>query len=386
MIVQRTGSQEPKLIIGAAALCVLAFVVFQKISVYLARRRFKKEHGCQPIKTKYPFKDPVLGLDVMFENIRNGKNKKFLEGIYKRNLKYGPTFQGNLTGTPIILTIDPENIKTVLSLRFKDYSLGNRRPMQTLFGLGIFTTDGERWANSRHMIRPNFARDQVADLTAFERHDQDMFKLIPRDGSTVDLQDLFFRLTIDSATEFLFGESVNCLKNNDAEFAGAFNYAQHEMALSFRLGFFSRFRRNKQAQESTRICHEFVDKFVDDAVRYRETHDLEKQPKEDKYVFLHELAKFTGDKRRLRDELLNVLLAGRDTTASLLSNMFFELAKRPDIFAKLRAEVEELNGRVPTYEQLRNMKYVKWCMNECEYLPYTFFYLASAPLLHVLHI
>jgi cytochrome P450 len=102
-------------------------------------------------------------------------------------------------------------------------------------------------------------------------------------------------------------------------------------------------------------------------VQYREKRDAGVSEKDEKYVFLYELAKETKDKRRLRDELLNVLLAGRDTTASLLSNMWFMLAKHPEIFAKLRQEVEEtLQGATPTYEQLRNLKYLKWCMNECK--------------------
>ena len=61
------------------------------------------------------------------------------------------------------------------------------------------------------MLRPNFARSQVADLDAFETHIAHLIDAIPRDGSTVDLQDLFFSLTMDSATEFLFGKSTNTL-------------------------------------------------------------------------------------------------------------------------------------------------------------------------------
>jgi len=161
--------------------------------------------------------------------------------------------------------------------------------------------------------------------------------------------------------------------SEDACFATAFGIAQHDAVIRTRLGFLSGFRNDRKSNEAIRICHKYVDKFADDAVRYRESHDLEKDAPGEKYVFLHELAKSTGNKRRLRDELLNVLLAGRDTTASLLSNMFFEIAKRPDIWAKLKAEVGKLNGQIPTYEQLRNLKYLKWCMNECKSctLPFT---------------
>ncbi len=61
------------------------------------------------------------------------------------------------------------------------------------------------------MIRPNFTRAQVADLETFETHVGHLIDAIPRDGTTVDLQELFFSLTMDSATEFLFGKSTNTL-------------------------------------------------------------------------------------------------------------------------------------------------------------------------------
>lgn len=62
------------------------------------------------------------------------------------------------------------------------------------------------------MMRPQFARDQVSDLDLEERHVQNMMQALTvnSDGWTdeIDIQVLFFRLTLDSATEFLFGESV----------------------------------------------------------------------------------------------------------------------------------------------------------------------------------
>lgn len=85
----------------------------------------------------------------------------------------------------------------------------------------------------------------------------------------------------------------------------------------------------------------------------------------ERYVFLHELIKQTQDPKVLRSELLGMLLAGRDTTASLLSNTWFTLARRPDIWANLRAEVDELHGERPDYAQIKNMRYLRWVMNEC---------------------
>jgi len=85
-----------------------------------------------------------------------------------------------------------------------------------------------------------------------------------------------------------------------------------------------------------------------------------------KYVFLHELVKATQDPIALRSELLNVLLAGRDTTAGLLSLTWWVLARRPDIWAKLLAEINEKcpKGQRPTYASIKDMKYLKYVLNE----------------------
>jgi cytochrome P450 len=356
----------------------LAYVLFTRITLYLNRRAFKKQNGCQECPHVF-HKDPLLGIDVLRINMRNSKTHTVLESIQNRFKDLGTnTFHSRIVAMPIIQTTEPENVKTILSLKFKDYSFGAReKALAPLLGHGIFNADGERWANSRRLLRPNFARDQVGDLEAFERHFKLMLKHVPKDGSTVDLQELFFRLTIDSATEFLFNHSTNSLRtmgqdeddNEDVIFAKAFNVAQTDVVERLRYDFLYKFTNQKKGKEAIDICKEYVDRWVDGAVRWRAEQDAEKatggQKEEERYVFIHELAKQTNDKAQIRDELMNVLLAGRDTTASLLSNMFFEIAKRPDIWQKLREEVAMLNGRLPTYEELKNFRYLKWCLNEC---------------------
>jgi cytochrome P450 len=222
------------------------------------------------------------------------------------------------------------------------------------------------------MVRPNFTRSQVADLDTFETHIKHLIQKLPRDGSTVDLQPLFFQLTFDSATEFLFGESVNILQSPEGsvqqQFASAFDFGQQELAVRSRLGPYVWLYRNKKFDEACDIVHTFVDRFVQQALEYRRMHDQDKHAgDEKKYIFSYELAKSTQDPKQLRDEILNILLAGRDTTASLLAHTWHTLARRPDVWEKLKAEVDELGGRAPDYETLRNMKYLKYVLNECKF-------------------
>ena len=357
-----------QLVVGSAIWLSLYYVYWQ-ITVGAKQRRMAKKHGCQPVK-KLTLWDPFLGLDLVRIQKKNRKNHRVLEAGLKRFDELGNTFKVKTMGRHITMTVEPENLKAILSLQFKDWSLGTLRKQSflPLLGHGIFTTDGAAWQNSRDMLRPNFVRAQVGDLQTFERHVENLIYAIPRDGSTVNLGELFFRLTIDSASEFLFGESTNCLAQgtyteSTSRFAEAFNRAQDYIGSNQRLGFFSQFFSSKQFREDCQHVHDFVDTYVERALASRKAHDPEKG--DNRYVFSQELATQTQDKQRIRSELLNVLLAGRDTTASLLSNVWFELAKRPDIWAKLQEEISQLNGERPTYAQIKELKYLRYFLNEC---------------------
>lgn len=363
----------------------LLAVVFFLIRGFLRRRAFARRHGCQPIAHSAT-KDPFLGLDILPETIRAFRQHKVLEESCNRFRRYGHTFTAKELLSRLIITEEPENIKTVLSLNFQDYSVGYRHGIfSPLLGTGIFDTDGEAWASSRALLRPNFTRDQVSDLTAFEDLIQDLFAFLPRDGKTVvDLQDLFFSYTIDSATEFLFGQSVGSLKKqkstptttteSELDFAHAFDYAQRAIIIRGTLGPLKSFYRDRKADKCNRICRAFAQRFVDEALQAVESPKQDTKPNEQvesqsrqKYIFSHQLAWRESDRTRILDEMMNILLAGRDTTASLLSNLFFMLAKHPSIWDKLRREVSAaLHGHKPTYEELRSLKYVQYCINECE--------------------
>jgi cytochrome P450 len=97
---------------------------------------------------------------------------------------------------------------------------------------GIFTTDGELWHSSRTLLRPQFIKDRVSDLHTFETHVQKLLPMLAgsHKGATVRADDLFYRFTLDAATDFLFGSSVNSLQNSQAEFADAFTEVQRVQA------------------------------------------------------------------------------------------------------------------------------------------------------------
>ena len=109
------------------------------------------------------------------------------------------------------------------------------------------------------------------------------------------------------------------------------------------------------------MINEFVTPYIEQALRLSPEELATKTKSEEGYTFLHALASFTRDRKVLRDQLVAVLLAGRDTTASTLSWTFYELARHPQVVKKLREEIIEHVGleRPPTYSDLKNMKYLQ---------------------------
>ena len=109
------------------------------------------------------------------------------------------------------------------------------------------------------------------------------------------------------------------------------------------------------------MINEFVTPYIEQALRLSPEELATKTKSEEGYTFLHALASFTRDRKVLRDQLVAVLLAGRDTTASTLSWTFYELARHPQVLKKLREEIIEHVGleRPPTYSDLKNMKYLQ---------------------------
>jgi cytochrome P450 len=222
------------------------------------------------------------------------------------------------------------------------------------------------------MIRPNFARTQVAELDTLEIHIQNLISQIPEDGSTVDLQTLFYNMTFDTATEFLVGKSVGCQlagKGTRGQLvAEAFNYAEKQMSTRLRLGRFAGLHRDAKFTRSCKLLHEVFDDLIGQA-RDEMRDAKENNMPDERYVFIKELLKLNTDLEQVRAEALNVLIAGRDTTAGLLSHIFHALARHPSVWAKLQAEVAQLKNQRPDYATLRgDMPYLKAILNEGTYL------------------
>ncbi|KAJ5569876.1 uncharacterized protein N7459_009306 [Penicillium hispanicum] len=219
--------------------------------------------------------------------------------------------------------MDPRNIEAVLSTQFSDFGLGLRPPtFDPLLGSGIFTQDGKHWRHSRELLRPQFMANRLNNFEQIRDAVDSLISCIPQDD-VVDLQPLFFRLTFETTLFLLFGRHLPSVKSEDiagreSEFADAFNLGQDYLAQRGRLGDLYWLLGGARFREACKACHGFVDRAVkkalDSSVKMKAT-DSNTEP----YVFIDALIKESRDPKVLRDQCLNILLAGRDTTACCLT-------------------------------------------------------------------
>ncbi|KAL7795782.1 cytochrome P450 [Trichoderma ceciliae] len=251
------------------------------------------------------------------------------------------------------------HIKAMLTTNFTQFGKGKRfhRTWEPFLGDSIFTTDGQLWHQSRNLIRPMFIKQKIRDLDILERWNDVLISKLPPSGQTVDICDLFYRMTLDAITDYLLGHSVESLDNPNSGFTKAFTQVQRTQMLLAILAPFRRFIPQGEYRRGIKILEDFIQPFIQ-ATLALTPEELEKISKSDKeFTFLHHIALFSRDPKVIRDQLMAVLLAGRDTTAATLSWTLYELSNYPEIWRKLRSQVLERVGpeAAPTYEDIKDL-------------------------------
>jgi hypothetical protein len=115
-----------QVVLGVGALFI-TYAIVQRLTTARRRQAVAREKGCLP-PPAYPQWDTVLGVDIFRENIRALKAHNFLDTAYKRFHRMGVnTYQMMALGRRFINTTEPENLKTIQAINFKQWGLGGRR-------------------------------------------------------------------------------------------------------------------------------------------------------------------------------------------------------------------------------------------------------------------
>jgi cytochrome P450 len=284
-------------------------------------------------------------------------------------------------GRPAFVTMEPKNVQYLLS-NLKEYGLSSARDHFHYFigRTGIFTADGEAWQQSRALVKPSFTKTQIADFELLEENIQELFvamdQLTDPEG-VVAMKPLFNDLTMDFASVLLFGRTAHALKQrregkSEEGLAYAFDRGMLHVTYSWILGTLHWFWRPAEFRRCRKTVHQYVDGFIAEALEKRQEGESEKERvlrEGGRYVFLNALTGISQDPEMLRAQVLSIMLAGRDTTAALVSWIMWVLSREKVIWERLQQEVKANLGtgaesRLPTWQELKDMKYLQAIIHE----------------------
>lgn len=312
------------------------------------------------------------------------------ESFHNWSNEYGYTFILNLYSERQVVTMEPGHIKALLATQFQDFEKGpiTIAAFGSLLGAGVFNSDGDMWKFHRNMSRPLFNKDRIADFDNFERHAVSTISQIKArlgEGFPIDFQDVVARFTFDSATEFLFGKDVESIAAGlpypaESPLANHPNFVNHPSNLFIRA-----FSRGLELiagrvqgggtwpllefwKDNVQPHREAVDRFIQPILTEaldNKSKGIKTESDEENMSLLDLLVRSTDDAKVIQDELVNILVAGRDTTASLLTFAMYMMCEHPKMVQRLQAEIlEKLGTRRPTYADIRDMKYLRAFLNE----------------------
>ena len=188
--------------------------------------------------------------------------------------------------------------------------------MMAMVGEGIFTQDGRAWKHSRELLRRQFVRMQYQNLEGFREHVENLIESLDNSSGIVDLHPLFYRLTLDTTIAMILGQPVENFKHEIGDlFSNSFNKASLVTATRARLGDLYWIYAPKGFFAACGTVKRYTYQFVNDALRQGK----ESTAKSDRFSFITDLHREHQDLRLVRDQVINVLIAGRDTTAGTMS-------------------------------------------------------------------
>lgn len=341
----------------------------------------------------------------------------YMHSVFRKN---GPTHaivEPSGGDTKTIYTIEPENIKTMLHTNFSDYHRSRNMPnaLDPVMGQGVFTSNGKAWAHSRSLVKAQFSTQRVRNVAKIEPYVRNVFKEvgnIGKDGWTEPLEVLltFNRFTLDSATEFMFGTSAEshrvAMREKEmfmakkkkrgirakyqlvmTDFGTAFDIALDYVALRLKLGRLWFLADGFWFRIACYKVKSYADNYIREAVAHAGEAAKHAQEKEKaaaardvdseavdlddrRYGLISELVGSYPDKVALRNQVMQLLVAGRDTTAATLTWSLILLEAHPTEFNRLQSNIIEHFGtesnpsRPVTFENLKSCAYLQWVLSE----------------------
>lgn len=342
----------------------------------LLYRKIKPSHVS--LEVPGPLRMPFLGISSFI----TGNLDYLPSAIDEMSSKFRRTWGGPVPSLggfsgAFLFVVDEICVRYILQDQFENYVKGEmfQKVWKELLGDGIFAADGKQWKIHRKIASNMFSRNLLRHSGhVTESKLAQVVQLFYKQLSDVsfidiDLQDIFFRVTLDSFVATAFGVELDSVNGKTQHsFALAFDEVQSLCRRRYQDPLFELSRWSGLCQRERLIKSNVavIDKFAYHVIKSKRRSatdgaglgaDLISRFFEKSYLHGAEEPSI----KDLRDIVLNFIIAGRDTTACALSWTFYELTRHPEVVSKIITEVEEICGVEPkvdySYETLSKLEY-----------------------------
>lgn len=291
----------------------------------------------------------------------------FLEILEEQTKILGDTFELDLGYMSLYASSNPDFIKYVLQTNHKNFRKSMAYDVLKMgLGEGLVTSSGDYWRKQRRLSQPVFYKKNLDNLF------QDMGRstvefldyLESKKGETIDISKEMMKITATIVLRSLF--TVEESKVLDDIYNSMDTMQTHIMKhiqspiTRFWLYLNGEYRAFKK---DMKVMDELIYGMIENR---RQSED--KKP--DLLQMLMDVEDAdTGEKMtdlQLRDELITLFSAGHETSANALAWTIYSLSKNPEVVQKLKTEINTIlpNQEMPTFEQLRELKYTEQVINE----------------------
>jgi enediyne biosynthesis protein E7 len=247
----------------------------------------------------------------------------------------------------------PDDVKRVLVSNHRNYTKGiGLDRVKILLGKGLMTSEGELWKRQRYMMQPFFHRRVVTEFARVIAQANERFiarwEEISRRGAPVNLTDEMSELTLEIVLRSIIGSDLDRLTRELG--VNPFEVVTKEQGRNLQFAF--KFR------SLTKLIAQLI-------ARRRAS-------AEEHFDFLGMLLgardKDSGapmPERELIDEVLTLIVAGHETTASALNWTWYLLSQHPQVEARLHQEIDAAGELpAPTLAQMEALTYTQQVINE----------------------
>lgn len=127
--------------------------------------------------------------------------------------------------------------------------------------------------------------------------------------------------------------------------------------------------RHQAWLDAVDVVHQYLNRHIDRTYAELETYEQSgKNPEEaERTDLLWYMASHLKDKEALRSQVSLIFVPNNDTTSIFISHILWNLARRPDVYAKCRAEVLAVGDKELSFEVIRGLKYLNSVLNESKH-------------------